>query len=252
MCRTRPIIAAALAVILAASIAPAFPTGVDDTGRLQASMAGMKKGERIAAWAEGFIGTPYDPDPKGLYVTTRRIVADEKMDCMYHTFRSVELALSNTPAEARDLALSMRFRTAGILGSDGLVKNYDERYAYAMDMVRGGRWGGNITPKLGSTSRIKGERGLDYVDMLPRDGIEKALSRMRNGDIVYFIKDPEKRVVGEIVGHLGIIKVEGEDVYLIHASGRKRGAGRVVKVPFAGYAAGMPFVGIVITRFSEG
>lgn len=246
---TKAIITSAIAIFLAVSIADAFPSGDDDTGRLQASMTGMDKGERIAAWAERFIGTPYDPDPKGLYVTTRRIISDEKADCMYHTFRSVELALSNTPAEAAQLALDLRFRTKGVLGPAGLVQNYEERYEYGMDMVRGGRWGGNITAGLGKSSRIKGERGLEYVDILPRDGIPKALDRMRSGDIVYFIKDPKKRVVGEIVGHLGIVKVEGEDVYLIHASGRKRGAGQVVKVPFAGYVAGMPFVGIVVTRF---
>ncbi len=38
-------------------------------------------GERIALWAERFVGAPYDPDPLGEYVTKEVIVADERVDC---------------------------------------------------------------------------------------------------------------------------------------------------------------------------
>jgi len=240
-----------LSIMLLASPANAFLLDNEEIGRLQSSLSTQEKGERIAAWAERFVGTPYDPDPNGLYVTTRRIVADESVDCMYHTFRSVELALTNTPGEAAALALRLRFHTGGVIGDDGLVQNYDERYQYAMDMVRGGRWGEDVTSTLGGTLSVRGERGLNHVDILPRDGIPKSLDRMRSGDIVFFVKDPEKRVVGEIVGHLGILKREGDEVYLIHASGRKNRGGRVAKVPFGSYTANMPFVGIMVTRFES-
>ena len=49
--------------------------------------------ERIAFWAEQYIDVPYDTDPWGDYVRKNVIVADERVDCMYLTFRSVELAL---------------------------------------------------------------------------------------------------------------------------------------------------------------
>jgi hypothetical protein len=237
-----------LATALSAG-ASAFPSSEDGISAMQERMRGADAGERIAAWAESFVGTPYDPDPLGLYVSTNRIVADESVDCMYHTFRSVELALSNSPAGAVDLALGMRFRSRGVLGPDGLVLNYGDRYQYGMDMVRGGRWGEDITGRLGKTSRIKGERGLSHVDILPKGEIGGSPGSLKSGDIVFFIKDPGKRVVGEIVGHIGIIKVEGEKAFLIHASGRKNKGGMVVKVPFAQYAADMPFIGILVTRF---
>jgi hypothetical protein len=66
----------------------------------QAYAAELPLPRRIAYWAGRFIGTPYDPDPLGLYVRTNRIVADEAVDCMYHTFRSAELAMTTTPADA--------------------------------------------------------------------------------------------------------------------------------------------------------
>ncbi len=56
--------------------------------------------------------------------------------------------------------------------------------------------------------------------------------------------------MGEIVGHIGILKREGEDLYLIHASGRKRRGGEVVKVPFGDYLIDMPFAGIMVGRFN--
>ena len=229
--------------------ANAFPSSYNEISEMQKKISGGPVGERIAAWAESFVGTPYDPDPLGQYVTTRRIVADESVDCMYHTFRSVELALSNTTAEASELALGLRFRTRGVLGPDGLVQNYSERYEYAMDMVRGGRWGRDVTAELGNILRIRGERGVEYLDILPSEGIIGAMGSLRSGDIVFFIKSPDKRVVGEVVGHLGILKTEEGEVYLIHASGRKHKGGRVVKVPFTEYASDMPFIGIIVTRF---
>jgi len=238
-----------LLAALPSAEAAAFPSSEAELFSMQKRMSDLRTGERIAAWAESFVDTPYDPDPLGLYVSTRRIVADESVDCMYHTFRSVELAFSNTPSEASSLALNLRFRTKGVMGSDGLVLNYDDRYQYGMDMVRSGRWGEDVTAKLANTSRIKGERGLSHVDIVPASGINDALGELKSGDIVFFIKDPDKRVVGEIVGHIGIVKVEEGNVYLIHASGRKNKGGRVVKLPLADYTVNMPFVGILVTRF---
>src|SRR5512135_1579302 len=121
----------------------------DEILLLQAKAAQLPLGSRIAYWAGRFVGTPYDPDPLGLYVRTNRIVADEKVDCMYHIFRSVELAESETPADAVNKALDLRFRTRGTV-KDGLVTNYNERFEYGEDMVFSGKWGKNITGELGT------------------------------------------------------------------------------------------------------
>ncbi|HYA89070.1 MAG TPA: NlpC/P60 family protein [Nitrospirota bacterium] len=220
----------------------------------QERVANLPVGKRIAYWAGRFIGIPYDPDPLGLYVRTKRIVADEKADCMYHAFRSVELAESTTPREAIDKALSLRFIRQGKL-TDGLITNYDERFQYGEDMVTSGKWGKNITAELGATKTIPGSRGKDTVDILPRNVLlTRTLQKnLRDGDIVYWVKDPKKRVVEEIVSHLSIIHIKSDKLYLIHAAGDKDrddrpGGGVVKEVPFSDYVRHMKFIGAFVTR----
>ncbi|MGD0282265.1 MAG: hypothetical protein ABSB95_07890, partial [Dissulfurispiraceae bacterium] len=106
---------------------------------LQNALKGKSTGERIAVFAERFVGTPYDTDPLGTYVRQAVIVADEKVDCMYLVFRAVELALSSSPAEAVQAALQKRFHTKGVV-TDGKVVNYDDRFAYGEDMISSGKW----------------------------------------------------------------------------------------------------------------
>jgi hypothetical protein len=212
-------------------------------------------GKRIATWAGRFIGTPYDTDPLGLYVRTNRIVADEKVDCMYHTFRSVELAQTTTPGEAIDRALQLRFITQGKV-VDGLVTNYDERFQYGEDMVMSGKWGRNITADLGTVTTIPGSRGKDTVDILPKNRLAtRALqNKLVDGDIVFWVKDPKKRAVEEIVAHLSIVRVKSGRPNVIHAAGSKNqwgtpNGGSVKEVPFADYVRTMRFIGAFITRF---
>ncbi|MEK6583095.1 MAG: hypothetical protein AABZ25_12000, partial [Nitrospirota bacterium] len=107
----------------------------------QKEIADKPAGERIALWAEKFVGTPYDPDPLGEYVTKKVIVADERVDCMYLSFRAVELAMSLTPEEAVNIALDKRFINRGKLGNNGKVLNYEDRFQYGEDMLDSGRWG---------------------------------------------------------------------------------------------------------------
>lgn len=216
---------------------------------------GKPMGEKIAFWAEGFIGTLYDKDPMGEYVTKASIVADERVDCMYLTFRAVELALSKTPDEAIQIALEKRFHSKGIL-RDGKVLNYDDRFEYGEDMIYSGKWGKDVTSEIGKTERIKGSRGRDFVEILSSDTLLKGVMRLKTGDILFFIKKPEERKRDEIVGHIGIIKAEqnpkdpkSREVYFIHASGIKGKGGEVKKVLLEEYISKMPFVGAKITRF---
>ncbi|MBM4322735.1 MAG: hypothetical protein FJ115_04165 [Deltaproteobacteria bacterium] len=215
--------------------------------KLQNSLRSRSIGERIASWAEKFVGTPYDQDPLGEYVTKATIVADDRVDCMYLTFRAVELALSRTPEEAIEIALERRFHSKGIL-KDGKVINYEDRFEYGEDMVASGKWGREIIAQMGKTKRIKGSRGKPFVDILPSDGLLKGMERMKTGDILFFIKKVENREVGEIVGHIGIVMVE-QEVYLIHASGTKGKGGAVKKILLKEYLLKMPFIGVLITRF---
>ena len=212
-------------------------------------------GERIALWAERFVGTPYDTDPLGEYVSKATIVADERVDCMYLTFRAVELALSHTPEEAIQVALEKRFHSKGIL-KDGQVANYDDRFEYGEDMIKSGKWGEDITSKVGKITEVKGSRGIDFMEFLSPHAFLKGIKNLKSGDIVFFIKKPEKRIREEIVGHLGILKIEGSpdgkvggEIYLIHATGVKGKGGGVKKVLLKGYLSRMPFIGVKITRF---
>jgi hypothetical protein len=175
-------------------------------------------------------------------------VADDRVDCMYLTFRAVELALGGSPEGARQEALQKRFFGKGVV-KDGKVLNYDDRFQYASDMIASGKWGREITASLPGSAEMEGARGYERVPVVPASRAARALALLRSGDVVYFVKDPARRVTGEIVGHIGILKREGDDLYLIHASGRKKHGGKVRKEPFAGYLASMPFVGIRVSRF---
>lgn len=237
--------------MLAATASAVAFTGEADISKTQESVAGLPLGQRIAFWAEQFVGTPYDTDPLGAYVRNKVIVYDGAVDCMYHTFRAVELSIGKTPEEAVSTALRLRFKGRGTLDESGKVTNYDDRFEYAEDMVLSGKWGTDITAETGKSVKIKGARGIESTEIIPKEAIIDSLDKLNSGDIVYFVKAVEKRVVGEIVGHIGIIKREGGKVYLIHASGRKNAQtpSHVKKLPLEDYIGQMSFIGIKITRF---
>ena len=228
------------------SLSAAFMSD-DEIAVLQRTAAGWSTGERIAFWAEQFIDMPYDPDPLGEYVRKNVVVADERVDCMYHVFRSVELALGKDPVDSMTVALDKRFHDKGFV-EDGKVRNYPERIRYGEDMIESGKWGREITSELGETVMIKGARGRERAAMIRKHDIPNMLARLQSGDLVFFIKDPKKRVSGEIVGHIGIIKIDTEKTYLVSAFGRKNRGGKVKKILLSEYSTGMPFVGIRVSR----
>jgi hypothetical protein len=234
---------------------PCFALTDKEIQKFQPLLVGQSIGERIVFWAERFLGVPYDPDPLGEYVSKATIVADERVDCMYLTFRTVELALSQTPDEAIQVALEKRFHSKGIL-KGGRVVNYDDRFEYGEDMIESGKWGKDITSQVGKITKIKGSRGMDVVEILSSDAFLKGTKNLESGDIIFFIKKPEERKREEIVGHIGILKVEknsknraDKDIYLLHASGIKEKGGAVKKILLKNYLSKMPFIGVKITRF---
>jgi hypothetical protein len=224
----------------------AFTAG-GDVAALQKETRELLPGERIAFWAEQFVGTPYDTDPLGEYVKKKVIVADERVDCMYLTFRAVELALGKDPDDSLRIALNLRFIHQGKV-EGGKIVNYEDRFQYGEDMIESGKWGKEITPALGETIIISGPSGKEVV-LIPPAEIFRTLGSLRSGDIVFFVNSPKKIASGTVVGHIGIIKIEPDNVYLLHASGRKETGGRVKKVLFRDYLSKMPFAGIRVCRF---
>jgi hypothetical protein len=245
----------ALLLILFICPSPSLAFSEREVAQYQSLLKDRAINEKIAFWAEKFVGTPYDRDPLGEYVTKKVIVTDERADCMYLVFRSVEIAVSSSPEGAIEAALDRRFRTKGIL-ENGRVANYGERFEYGEDMIDSGKWGREITSELGTTREIEGSRGKDRVAFLSSRELKGRISRLKSGDLLFFIKDPRKRIFGEIIGHMGIVKIEAQTgktsrkpVYLIHASGTKKRGGVVKRVLLADYIKKMPYVGVRITRF---
>jgi hypothetical protein len=225
-----------------------FALTEEEIQKFQTLLITRPVGERVAFWAEKFIGTPYDKDPLGEYVSRAAVVADERVDCMYLTFRVAELALGRSPEEAIQIALDKRFHSKGIL-KEGKVANYEDRFEYGEDMILSGKWGREITLDIGNPLRIRGSRGKDFVDILLPSELYRGLGKLKTGDIIFFIKKLEERKLGEIVGHIGILKMEQDrQAYLIHASGTKERGGMVKKVSLKDYVSQMPFIGVKITR----
>jgi len=230
-----------------------FAFADSDIASYQKEIGDKPIGERIALWAERFVGTPYDPDPLGEYVTKKAIVADARVDCMYLSFRSVELALSHTPEEAVSIALDKRFISKGMF-KNGEVINYEQRFQYGEDMLDSGKWGKEITGDIGSLSYIKGARGREKVAIVSKEELIGKFKKgvrlpLKSGDFIFFVKASEKRIYDEIVGHIGIIKMKGETPYLIHAGGIKNKGGEVKKALLYDYIRSMPFAGVKVSRF---
>jgi hypothetical protein len=234
----------------------ALPFTDDEISVLLPRVKERPVGDRIAFWAEQFIGTPYDTDPLGDYVRRAAIVADERVDCMYLTFRAVELALTDSPEEAINKALTMRFHTRGIL-KDGKVLNYDNRYQDGIDMVRSGKYGAEITARLGKTRQVAGPDSEGPIDFLPASELRKSMGQVNTGDIIFFVRDPARSKIGGLIAHIGILKVEqrnggsGRTVYLVHASGTKKRGGSVKKVLLDEYLLHMQHAGTKISRLND-
>lgn len=233
----------------------AFALTREEIQPAQKKVAALPVGERIAFWAEKFVGVPYDPDPLGEYVTRKALVADERVDCMYLTFRALELALGRTPEESLDIALEKRFRSKGRV-QDGMVLNYEERFEYGEDMIDSGKWGREVTDALGPLTMVEGTRGRGQVGMLSKETVRSLFREGRNsrpalksGDLIFFMKSPPQRVADEMVGHIGVVAQDKEGLFLIHASGKKGKGGVVRKVFLYDYLNSMPFAGVRVSRY---
>ena len=217
-------------------------------------------GDKIAKYANSFVGTPYDRIPIGLYVQSRKLIIDDEIDCMYLVFRSVPLALADGDnKKASDIACNKMFHDKCKLDKDGLVTNYENRFDYSEDMIFSGKWGKSIYAE-NEMSVMAGSRHYKrfyYVKSQDFINSKKLQQRVQNGDILFLYKFSEKRSkLNEAIGHLGIIEVKNGEIYLIHASGRKGHdvpQGKVVKVKLTSYLAAKKekWAGIYLTRISS-
>jgi len=236
-----------------------------------AKLAPLPVGERIAAWADWFyqLGDTayvYGRDPQG-YVSQGRLVDDCHTDCVLFFYRTTELGRSSSALEAVQFAFGTRFYGASleeVVRPDGRV-NYDTpvHLDYAMDILRSGYWGAEITASLGSTMADAAGTGrypAGTVAYVPKEKL--APEKLQSGDVIYFITDETTsrgravREGGDLIGHLGIIKVENGVPVLIHAASRGLGGlypgARVEKVALTTYLQRVEnFKGIMATRIEN-
>ena len=224
-------------------------------------------GDRIVKYANGFIGTPYDRIPIGLYVKERKLIIDDEIDCMYLVFRTIPLAIAKGDNEkAKEIACDKMFHDKCILDKDGLVSNYENRFDYSEDMIASGKWGTSIF-KNSEMLKIQGSRMYkEFYYVKSEDFIvnKKLQKKVKNGDILFLFKHPEKRSKAqEAIGHIGILEVDKKtkDVYFIHASGDKcfndkcfkRRQGKVKKVLLNKYLKDKKdkFAGVDVLRIKQ-
>jgi hypothetical protein len=237
---------------------------------LMATIGGKTIGERIAFWADWFQKDGrarylFGLDPGG-YVTEGHLCDDFQTDCILFFYRTTELGRSSTAREAVQFAFGTRFYSAGVeetILPDGRVR-YDipAHLDYSEDIFRSGIWGKDVTPEIGpvepDSGNAKFPKGtLKYV---PKGKID--YTAFQSGDIAFFIidettpKGAEARAQGVLIQHLGILKREGGEVFLIHAA--KTGlagiyeGGKIERVPLKTYLARVDlFKGIVVSRVEE-
>ncbi|MBD3236408.1 MAG: DUF1460 domain-containing protein [Candidatus Eisenbacteria bacterium] len=228
-------------------------------------------GERIAGWADYFHQRGDARYRFGLaeggYVSEGRLVDDFHTDCVLFFYRTTELGRSSSAVEAVQFAFGTRFYGATleeVVSDEGRV-DYDSpvHLDYTVDIIRSGIWGQQITATLGET--VADEAGTDRyppgtVHYVPKQKVRWA--QLQDGDIVYFVSDEatdagrRTREVGAIIGHLGIVEVEGGQVYVIHAASKGLAgfyeSGRVVKVPLKTYLERVEtFKGVMATRIED-
>lgn len=214
-------------------------------------------GNKIAKYANSFIGTPYDRIPIGLYVQSRKLIIDDEIDCMYLVFRSVPLALADGDnKKAAEIACDKMFHDKCKLDKDNLVTNYENRFDYSEDMISSGKWGESIytNNEMSVMAGSRHYKQFHYIKSQDFINSKKLQQRVQNGDILFLFKFPEKRSKSqEAIGHLGIVEVQNGAIYFIHASGNKRfdiPQGKVMKVKLTDYLQEKKakWAGIYITR----
>ena len=251
---TKPTTADLRRAVLARNLTyPAAPREdlLDTFDRLAASPVG----ERVAGWARFFLdrGVPYlYGDAGNGYVTQGRLVDDTATDCMLLTMRVFELAQSSNPTEAIERALAGRFPGVpldAIANSDGVL-DYEHPYRrrFALDLMREGFYGTDVTESLGRTVPDPGTPRPTSADVpvLPKDTLE--VERLVDGDALWFVLAPDTQAeVRErshaIIGHMGIISrptgTDPSEIQLIHAASKPLvdvyDGGKVVSVDLATY-----------------
>ncbi len=245
-----------------------LPVAVEDS--LLAAEQSLPTAARVGLWARRYlagagISYVFGTSPDG-HVAERELVRDHRQDCISLLYRCGELARARDHRDAVAVALGTRFAGAdpeSVVAADGGV-DYDSpaHLDYSLDMIRSGHWGRDITAQVGvaavdtvGTSRYPAG-SFSYV---PKAALDQAA--LCEGDVAWFVLDPGvpsarklRDQYGLVIGHVGLVIVEGGRPWLVHAAvsglnGWYEG-GTVVKVPLTEYLGRVEkFAGLMVTRF---
>jgi hypothetical protein len=240
-------------------------------GRL-AAWRGLAVGARIARWAQLFASRGdnvycFGPKPGG-YVSDSLLVQDRKFDCVLLFYRCTELARAASPRDAVLFALATRFAggdPARVVSPAGAV-DYDDpsHLDYSEDFAGTGLWGHEVTREVGvaepdsvGTSRYPaGTRVYIPTARLRYD-------RLRDGDLIFFVLNERnpgaaklREQYGLLVGHQGIVRVQGRRVLLLHAAQADLqgvyAGNRVVAVSLRAYLQRVDrFKGVMVSRIED-
>lgn len=245
-----------------------FSASAEDS-LLRAEFA-MPTPEKIGRWARRFVVADsveylFGPKPGG-YVAEGEVISDQRQDCVSLLYRVSELARARDHDDAVAWALRTRFAGSETQATDahsGRV-NYDDpaHLDYSLDMIRTGMWGREITASIsGAIQDTVGSSrypaGSFYY--LPQKSL--AVDELAEGDIVWFVLDPAHKSgaklrdeYGLVIGHIGIVIVDGDVRKLVHAASSDLAGwyegGSVVEVPLLEYLSRVEkFNGVMVTRF---
>lgn len=238
---------------------------------LMAQLRTLSLGGRVAAWADylwrrGDATYIFGLKPGG-YVHEGRLVDDFSTDCILFFYRTTELGRSSSALEAVQFAYGTRFHAASleeVVSEQGQV-DYDSpvHLDYSIDIIRSGIWGKDVTETLGKAEPDKAGSARyepGSVRYIPSKKVD--LKSLRDGDVLFFVTDESMqtgkklRDSGAIIGHVGIVRIEDGEVYLIHPAAKPlKGiyeGGKVVKVPLQTYLKRVEtFKGIMATRIEN-
>ena len=229
-------------------------------------------GDRIARWALLFASRSdnaycFGPKPGG-YVAESLLVQDYKFDCVLLFYRCTELARATSPRRAVFAALETRFADGDpervVSPAGGVDYDAPSHLDYSEDFAATGLWGRDVTREVGdavqeSAGTSRYPAGTRWF--IPEERIR--YDRLRNGDLLFFVLDernPGARKLrddyGLLVGHQGIVHVDGGEVRVVHAaaSGLEGlySGNRVVEVPLRTYLERLErFKGIFVSRIED-
>jgi cell wall-associated NlpC family hydrolase len=232
-------------------------------------------GTQVLRMSESFLGVPYVAGTLEGNPVEKLVCKFDGLDCTTLVESAISLAIAkneNPTFEGYKAELTkLRYR-------DGEINGYPSRLHYVLDWIYENEKRGrleNITARIGGVPFTKEinfmsnhanlypalaesevwdtireqEKQINTREhkYIPKSGIHKTESMLRDGDIVAFTSSVE----GLDCNHMGIITKVGSRAYLIHASSTGK---KVVltNVPLAEYVASVPkHTGMIVARLTE-